>query len=120
KPAHLQQQLGIRIVRVWIVRNQFDVFLERVFSVRILLILSIRVTENVEGSGIVGCDLRRLFIVSDGLIEVLLAKVITAEIEVCTLVVWISSNEFFEDLFLLGRISIGSGFIRLNQHPFTI
>ena len=56
----------------------------------------------------------------DGLIEVLLAKVITAEIEVCTLVVRISGNEFFEDLFLLSRIPVSSGFIRLNQHPFTI
>src|SRR6185369_14225906 len=81
KSSHLQQQLRVRIIRVRIVRDQLDVFLERILSVVVILILTIGITENVESGGIVGRELGGAFVVTDGLREILLAEVVTAEIE---------------------------------------
>src|SRR6185503_17418637 len=110
KPSHLQQQLRVRVVGVRIVGDEFDVFLERVFSVAVRLVLSIGITENVVSRGIVGGDLGCSFVLRDCVGVFLLTKVIAAEIEVRAFVVWISGDELVENLFLLRRISVGASF----------
>ncbi len=82
--------------------------------------MSIRVTENVERGGIVGCEFGGLFVMRDGLRDILLTEVITTESEVSPLIIRISSDKLVENLFLLCRIRIGACFGSLDQHAFTI
>src|ERR1700686_1380688 len=49
KLAHLQKQFPVRVVRVWIVGNELNVFLERLLRVWVINILPVRITEKVIG-----------------------------------------------------------------------
>ena len=49
EPSHLQQQFGVGIVGIGIVRNQFDVFLEGLLGVGVVTLLPVGIAENVIG-----------------------------------------------------------------------
>ena len=91
-PSHLQQQLCIGVIRIWIFGNQFDVFFERLFRVRIVNILPVGVAENVPGGLVFGIQVGGLFVVFDGLRIVLLPEVIATKIKVRPLIVRVGSN----------------------------
>ena len=56
----------------------------------------------------------------DGLGNFLLAKVVTTKIEMRAFIIWISSDELIEILFLLRRIPVGAGFGAQDQQPLAI
>ena len=92
--AHLQKQLGVRIVGIGIVRDQLDVPLERLLGVGELVVLTIGVAHEVVRGRERVVDLGGLLIVLDGLRVVLLAEEVAGEIEVRPLVVGIAARSW--------------------------
>src|SRR5271163_1701908 len=104
KPAHLQQQLRVGVVRVGVVGNQFDVLFEGLLGIRIVFLLPVGIAENVVGGGVAGGEFGRLLVVLDGLIEFLLAKIVVGQGELRALVIRVGGHKFFERVFLFGHV----------------
>src|ERR1043165_8493406 len=80
--------------------------------------LRARSRRNMEGGG--GSEFGGFLVMNDGLVEILLAKVVAAEIEMRALVVRICSHQLLENLLLFRWIRIRAGLCRLNQHALTV
>src|SRR5688572_6674086 len=92
KLAHLQEQLRVRVIRIRIVGNQLNVFLERPFGAGVLFVLSVRIAEQVEGRRELWLELSGLFVILNRLRHLLLTKVVTSEGKVRALVIRISGD----------------------------
>src|SRR2546423_10000817 len=101
KLAHLQKQFRVRVVRVWIVGNEFNIFLERCLGVRVIDILPIGIAEQVERRREGWRQFGRFLVILNRLRKFLLTEIVTTQRKVGALVVRISRNELLEVFFLL-------------------
>ena len=120
KSAHLQQQFGVGIVGIRIARNQFYIFLECQFGVRVIGILSIGITKNVEGTRVSRIEFGSFLVVADCLRHVLLAGVVAAQVEMSALVIWMGGHELIEQLFLFRGVAVGAGFISQDKQLLAV
>ena len=90
------------------------------FGVCIVSILPIGVTENIEGGRVSRRQLGCFLVVLDRFRHVLLSEVVTAQIEMRALIVWISGDELVQKFLLLGGVAIGAGFGGQDQKPLAV
>ena len=120
EPAHLQKQLGVRIVGVGVLRDQLDVLLERLFGVRVVAVLPVGVAQEVVGGRVGRVDLGGLLVVLDRLRVLLLAEVVAGQIEMRPLVVRVRRDELIEVFLLLHRVGVCPGLGREDQEPLSV
>ena len=118
--AHLQKQLGIRIVGVGIVRDQLDVPLEGLLGVGELVALTVRIAHEVVRGRERRVDLGGFAIVLEGLRKILLAEVPAGHREIGPLVVGIGREELVEVLLLLDGVVVRGGLLGQDQQPLTV
>ena len=115
EPAHLHQQLGVRVIRIGIVRQQLDVLLECRLGVGISLQKAIRITQLVIGSREIRIRLRRTNVVLDGGLVLLPAEIDNAEQREDALVVRIQPDGLVVMLQDGGRIASQAGIAGEND-----
>ena len=116
----LQQHLGVGVVRVGIVGNQFDVFLEGLAGAGVVALLPVGIAENVVRRGVIWGQFGGLLSVLNGLRHILLAKIIVAHSELRALITWICGNQLIEIVLLLGGVAIGARLSRQNEQFFAL
>src|SRR6185295_2039563 len=115
KPAHLQIQLGQRVVRIRIVRDQLDIFFEGRLSVGVVPGLAVGVTENIERARVSRSNFSRLLVMLDSFWIILLTKIVTTHIELCSFVARKRRYELIEQLLLFSGIAVRAGLIAEDQ-----
>src|SRR6185369_14103820 len=118
--AHLQIQLSERVMRVRIIGNQLDVFLESRFGVWVINILAVSVAEQIEGRRELRFDLRGPLVVLNRVGKVLLPEVIGGQSKVSALVIRIVLYQLIEILLLFSRIAIDAGLSAQDEQLLAI
>ena len=120
EPAHLEEQLGVRVVRVGILRDERDVGLKRLLGVAVVAVLPVGVAEEVVRGGVARVELGGFLVVLDRLREVLLAEVVAAEVEVRPLVVRVRGDEGHEVLLLLDGVVVEARLRREDEELLAV
>src|SRR5579863_6584221 len=100
----LQQKLSIRIVRIGIVGNQQNIFLEGLLGVGILFTLPVRIAKLIVRCGKIRRDFSGLLEMLDRSIQILNREIVSSQRKLSSFIVGVLVDRFFEIILLLDGI----------------